>query len=189
MRVQPCSRRHMADPASDIAFWHPGWPMADWASGSIAAVILNSCQPFRLQARAAALAGSAALYHIETGSRDNGCRKTLFAVRRARALPTRIPHGISARRGENRKTLLPCHAGRRAGSAGSVRCGRHCLSLSDAIPSCHSVWSMRQERCCHKRTNSYGRFCVARPSLPHGVGHLTGCAASFALSGAQAMPI
>ena len=78
MRVQPCSRRHMADPASDIAFWRPGWPMADWASGSIAAVILNSCQPFRLQARAAALAGIAALYHIETGSRDNGCRKTFL---------------------------------------------------------------------------------------------------------------
>src|SRR3954462_11528148 len=71
MRVQPCSRRHMTDPASDIAFWRPGWPMADWASGSIAAVILNSCQPFRLQARAAALVGIAALYHIETGSRDN----------------------------------------------------------------------------------------------------------------------
>src|SRR3954466_7947435 len=53
-------------------------PIADWASGSIAAVILNSCQPFRLQARAAALAGIAALYHIETGSRDHGCRKTLL---------------------------------------------------------------------------------------------------------------
>jgi len=108
----------MADPASDIAFWHPGWPMADWASGSIAAVILNSCQPFRLQARAAALAGIAALYHIETGSRDNSadhrrsvipslknsnlaCQKANTSGVPVTTIPTRAgwSQGLCARRG------------------------------------------------------------------------------------------
>ena len=77
------------------------------------------------------------------------------------------------------KDALPRHAGRRAGvrparihAASPFIAAGIAKSLSDALPSCHNVRSIWQERYCHKRTSSYGRFQVDWPQLPHGVGHV-----------------